>query len=62
MKRVSSARQKGQFLKCAREDELTGADFHGEEVELHNGTSKETLEAADRKMKEAPAEREEKKE
>ena len=42
-----------------REYELTGADFHGEEVELHNGTSKETLEAAKKKMAEAKEKRKE---
>jgi len=58
---IKQLRQKGTEMG-GREDELTGADFHGEEVELHNGTSKETLEAANRRMKEARAEREEKKE
>lgn len=42
---IKQLRQKGTEMG-GREDELTGADFHGEEVELHNGTSKETLEAA----------------
>ena len=45
---IKQLRQKGTEMG-GREDELTGADFHGEEVELENGTSKETLEAARRR-------------
>ena len=48
---IKQLRQKGTEMG-GREDELTGADFHGEKVELENGTSKETLEAARRKMEE----------
>ncbi|WP_297019241.1 hypothetical protein [uncultured Dialister sp.] len=53
---IKQLRQKGTEMG-GRDDELTGADFHGEHVELENGTSKETLETARRKMEEANKER-----
>lgn len=52
MKKVSNSSARRVRKWGGREDELTGADFHGEKVELENGTSKETLEAARRKMEE----------
>lgn len=55
---IKQLRQKGTEMG-GREYELTSADFHGEEVELHNGTSKETLEAAKKKMAEAKEKRKE---
>lgn len=56
---IKQLRQKGTEMG-GREDELTAEDFHGEKVELENGTSKETLETARRKMKEAEEARTEK--
>lgn len=56
---IKQLRQKGTEMG-GREDELTAEDFHGEQVELENGTSKETLETARRKMEEAEKARTEK--
>ena len=45
---IEQLRQKGTEMG-GREDELTGEDFHGEQVEMKNGTSMDTLEAAKRR-------------
>lgn len=46
---IKQLRQKGTEMG-GRGDELVGEDFHGEQKELKDGTSKETLEAAKRKL------------
>ena len=45
---IKQLRQKGTEMG-GRADELTGEDFHGEEVELKDGTRTDTLEAARKK-------------
>lgn len=45
---IEQLRQKGTEMG-GREDELTGEDFHGEEVEMKNGTRTDTIEAAKRR-------------
>ncbi len=46
---IEQLRQEGTEMG-GRGDELTGEDFHGKEVELKNGTRKDTIEAANRRL------------
>lgn len=46
---IKQLRQKGTEMG-GRDDELTGEDFHGEKVEMKNGTRTDTIEAAKRRM------------